>query len=331
MKLLFIAVLYFDAIDTNSLIAGTSQLASTAIGAMAQANLNSKTRDWNYKMYEIQRGDALSDRDSANAYNSPSQQMARFQSAGLNPNLVYGQSGAQASQPVRSSSPMAWNPKAPDYSGIAQGLGNAMSIKLQQSQLDNQEAQRQLINAQTNATNVGAQKTQAEIPGVGISQASSQFDLDMKRSLSDITKAQSYADLQGTLSRVQNTLTDTQTKQIMQAPNLASAVANIIRTNAGTYQTIAETNATNARIQGILSDNQIKAAEARLAQFNIFKSDPEWIRAAILLAQPQNNNPNNAVNPYNPKQKIPQKNAKQLKDMMDSENGQVPNDPSTQY
>jgi len=297
MKLLFIPILFYDGIDnsTGAVVAGTSQLAATAINAMAQSKLNKDTMNYNIGMYNKQRADNLTDLANAQSYNSPQSQMQRYQQAGLNPNLIYGNSNSQSSPVVKSATVGSWSPKAPDYSGIAQGMGNALSVALQQKQLDNMDAQQVLLQAQAAAANAQAQKTTAEIPGVGISQQSSQFDLDMKKSVSDITKAQSYADLQRTLAGINNTLTDTQTKQIMQAPNLATAVANLLRINAGTDQSIAEKNATNARIQGIMSDNQVKAAEARLAQFNIFRSDPEWIRAAILLAQPQNANPSGSI------------------------------------
>lgn len=45
-----------------------------------------------WEMYNRQRSDALSDRDYENAYNSPQSIMSRYVAAGLNPNLIYGNS-----------------------------------------------------------------------------------------------------------------------------------------------------------------------------------------------------------------------------------------------
>ena len=76
---------------------------NTAANVIAQSSTNRKTREWNEKMYAMQRQDALADWRMQNEYNHPSAQMARLREAGLNPNLVYGK-GADATMaaPIRS-------------------------------------------------------------------------------------------------------------------------------------------------------------------------------------------------------------------------------------
>jgi hypothetical protein len=70
--------------------------------------MNKKTREWNEKMYERQRNDALADWMRQNEYNTPEAQMQRFKQAGLNPNLIYGQSNEGAT--IRSTDSKSWNP-----------------------------------------------------------------------------------------------------------------------------------------------------------------------------------------------------------------------------
>lgn len=99
--------------NTVALTQAASELAGQSINAWSAAQTNRKQRQWQEMMYAKQRGDALSDWEMQNQYNSPQEQMARLKAAGLNPNLVYGNGGATAmsSQSVRSSSPGQWSPR----------------------------------------------------------------------------------------------------------------------------------------------------------------------------------------------------------------------------
>lgn len=60
--------------------------------AQQQQNLNDRTFQQNLEMWNLK-----------NAYDSPEQQMARYKAAGLNPNLIYGQSNTSGSMPELSS------------------------------------------------------------------------------------------------------------------------------------------------------------------------------------------------------------------------------------
>ncbi len=73
-----------------ALITGGASLLGQGINAISQGAMNKKSREWQEKMYGIQRQDSLADWAMQNEYNHPSSQMARLRAAGLNPNLVYG-------------------------------------------------------------------------------------------------------------------------------------------------------------------------------------------------------------------------------------------------
>lgn len=92
-----------------SLLGAGGQMAATG-------KMNKKTRQWNEAMYHTQRADALKDWNLQNEYNSPAAQMERFRAAGLNPNLIYGQSNEAGG--IRSSEKGSWNPQAPDVKDI---------------------------------------------------------------------------------------------------------------------------------------------------------------------------------------------------------------------
>lgn len=101
-----------------------------------------------------------------NAYNSPAAQMQRYQAAGLNPNLIYGQSNTAdqvtaASSPNYNTTPM----QAEQMSG-GSGVGDNFSIgdpvmeyyrvlQMQQS-LENAEKQGKVLDSQANLNNMNA-------------------------------------------------------------------------------------------------------------------------------------------------------------------------------
>lgn len=114
------------------LIIAGAQVAASAIAARAQKKSNlelAKTQADANQQYQ----------DSQNAYNSPKQQMARFQEAGLNPNLVYTQ-GNPGNQPSALS--------YPDIGRVnQQEVGANLSTNFNQAAL--MQAQTGAINAKT--------------------------------------------------------------------------------------------------------------------------------------------------------------------------------------
>lgn len=103
-----------------------------------------------------------------NNYNTPAAQMSRYQAAGLNPNLIYGQSNT-ADQVTAASSPNfdATPVQAEQMSGgsgvgddLRATLGDPLKeyyqiLQMQQS-LENSKLQGQLIESQTNKNNMDA-------------------------------------------------------------------------------------------------------------------------------------------------------------------------------
>lgn len=127
-------------------------LAAAGIAAASQAGqiyatgkTNKKTREWNEMMYGRTRQDALDDWNRQNLYNSPAAQMQRYMEAGLNPNLIYGQT--QTASPIRSSDMQSWNPETPDIAGLSrsaiQGIEAYQDYTLQEEQVKNMTAQRE--------------------------------------------------------------------------------------------------------------------------------------------------------------------------------------------
>lgn len=121
-------------------ITAGAALLGQGVNAYSQGRVNKKTREWNEKMYGIQRQDALADWQMQNAYNSPAAQMERLRAAGLNPNLVYGHGADAQGGVVRSTDVKGWNPQAPQFD-LGSVSGQYFNTQMQQAQIDLLEQQ----------------------------------------------------------------------------------------------------------------------------------------------------------------------------------------------
>jgi hypothetical protein len=298
MRLLFLT-LYRDGSgdyggSSAAIVAGSSQIAASAIGAMAQNNLNNKTMQFDTDMYNKQRADAISDRDYQNAYNSPAQQMARFQAAGLNPNLIYGNQSSM-SAPVRSSSPLAWNPKAPDYSGIAQGIGNAMSIAMQQRQLQNLDIQNQVLRQEGDLKAAQTDQINAGIPKIGVDTESARFDLNMKQTLQNVVQAKSIADLDATVIGNDNAISKNEREAALAGMslktsdlNLQQMATNILKARAETANTVMERGRIQAQIDNLNASTQTQGVNQANTQVQTLLHDAD-LRLKSNGIQPNDN------------------------------------------
>ena len=110
----------------------------------------------------------------ARDYNHPAQQMARLQEAGLNPNLIYGSSPAQA----------AGTGQAPDYQMkiSSQDILNTQTLRQITAQTQN-------IRAQSRLADMNAAAMAARIPGLKV-----ESSLTGRRILSSIGQAEAATD-----------------------------------------------------------------------------------------------------------------------------------------
>jgi len=132
------------------LIAGGGQAATGLIA-------NRQNIKFAKEQMKQQREWAQSDWYQVNAYNHPSQQMARYKEAGLNPHLIYGNANNTPAGMVRTTTAEA--PKT-DPRGIIEGIGTAAQAPQALMAVQNLLNQTSLLQAQT--ANLNAQKDLAE-------------------------------------------------------------------------------------------------------------------------------------------------------------------------
>lgn len=244
-------------------IMGGSALLGQGATAYAQGRMNKKTRQWNEKMYAMQRGHALEDWNMQNKYNAPAQQMQRLKEAGLNPNMVYGKGTIdnQTGQ-VRSTDVKGWQPNAPkiDLTGVGSILSQYADIKLKDAQTNNLQKVAEVTVEEKMLKRAQALKIAKDTD-------EKTFDLMFKQSMYEYN-------LDMAQERLRNVRADTSQKlgsnerawqvhTAMLAPNLNEKLANIAYINAKTANTKFERQILEANAQKIKQESHIFGTTGR--------------------------------------------------------------------
>ena len=111
-------------------VSGGAGILGNIVGGLFGRSLQKYQNEWNLEMWHRQ-----------NEYNSPIQQMARYQEAGLNPNLIYSQGSPGNSQSMPTS---AENKYQPDMSFVGDSLRLGMQSEQMKHQNDVMKADRDL-------------------------------------------------------------------------------------------------------------------------------------------------------------------------------------------
>lgn len=265
--------------------AGASLLGS-AINAGSTARQNRLQREWNEKMYGIQRQDSLADWNMQNEYNSPTAQMQRLKAAGLNPNLVYGNGADATSGPVRSTESKSWSPQAPqvDLAGAAQsGLMAYQDMRLRDAQLDNLKANNTIMLEEAMNKVTARNKMIAETGRTLTDTEKMKFELELNKGLAPYQMQAAELANKKTSAETSVLLNRDEREAIMQKSNLAKQFQEILNLRA----TRGQINATTAQIKQLTENAKVEKAlkdlELGLANKGIYKNDPAYVRVITRL------------------------------------------------
>lgn len=230
------------------------------------------SRKWQEKMYKKQRADAIADVQAQNAYNSPAAQMARYKDAGLNPNLIYGQSNEGAT--YRSSSvPGGQSSEAKINVGGA--ISTYQDMKLKDAQIDLMKTQ-QLINFAESVLK-GAQTA-----NVQQQTKTGEFELGLKTDLREISVDAAKAALRKTLADTQFTLDQNERANVMFSPHFAKALLDAAGQAIQNAKSSEEIKEIRERVRNIIADTRMKNADAKLKENGIQPHDSalaRWIQS----------------------------------------------------
>lgn len=175
---------------------GSSAMNNKAVQDTNKANMEiaKYQAQWQQQENEKAYQRSLNMWNLQNEYNSPVQQMARIRAAGLNPNLVYGNGvTGNSTGSTPQYEPAKFNaPTMQSYRGWNLGISDAISqylaYRTSKAQVDNMEAQNNLIRQQT-ATEATKQAN------IAASTSRSEFDLNMAKELKDVSVSSAIADM----------------------------------------------------------------------------------------------------------------------------------------
>lgn len=282
--------------NTGALIAGgipvVGSILENIFNTASTNRQNRLNRQFSEYMYDKQRADALTDRDFQNNYNSPAAQMKRFEEAGLNRNLIYGQTNEGAT--VRSSTFSQPQQNAPqvDFSGVGKGLMAYFDATLKQAQTNNVDALTKVavqtaaltaantikaqaettkIKADTMATGAGFGRTIAETLRImqDTRQSAESFPTTLEKNKQELAKLK--ADTQYTLNQDQRAAAKN-------AVDLKEGMARIARMAIENAKTQDERNKIQQEINNLFKDGRVKELDLKLKEMGIQPGDNMWFR-----------------------------------------------------
>lgn len=274
------------------LMAG-SELLGGMIGAGTQASLNKSTQRWNERMYGRQLQDNIMLWNLQNEYNSPSAQMARFKAAGLNPNLIYGQTNT--ADAVRSSDVKSWNPTNPDFNFIGDSLKSGLSGMLAHADIEQKGAQTNNIRAQTAVAVEDAALRAAQIVSTNAQTAATltgtdraKFELEMAKALAPYQQERSRLgveadklDLQKRSADIKFTLHQDERAAALNAQTLREGAERILNMRLERAKTDDERKILSQQLENLKSDQRLKLLDLKLKESGVQPHDAWWLRMLI--------------------------------------------------
>lgn len=264
-----------EPVTAGLITAGVSALGQGAT-AYAQGKMNRKTREWNEKMYNLQRQHSLADWTMQNEYNSPQAQMQRLKMAGLNPNLVYGKGADNVAGSVRSADSKSWNPQSPNLNfgeSAATGLNAYLNTELRQAQIDNLKTQNTAI---ANEAILKAAQTESTLQSTSMSK----FDLGLKSELRQISLQAATENLRKLTTDIDISLQSNDRAAAQNASSLKEAVERILTSRESRAKTIVEKEQIRNQINLMKKDGELKDLDLNLKRIGVQPGDNIILRAA---------------------------------------------------
>lgn len=262
------------AIDVGLVAAGASVLGQ-GIGAFSQGRLNKKMRKWNERMYGVQRADALADWNMMNEYNSPEAQMARFEAAGLNPNLIYGSSNEGAV--VRSANVDSWRPQAIQFdpSEAVMGYSNVTS---RAAQTDNVKAATDVAKqeAALKAVEITSKLIGIDRSKIGVER--DKFNLSQAQKLADVSLESAAEQLRKTKAEVGMITDSNERAAASNAQSLQKGVEEILNLREQRAKTREEVESIKVQRRNIYQDYDLRQLDLELKKLGIQPSDNIFLR-----------------------------------------------------
>lgn len=250
--------------------AALAQGIGTGLNALFTGFQNRRQRRWANQMYQRQYKDSLAFWNMQNQYNTPQAQMQRFQDAGLNPNLVYGQgSSGNASAPNVPTTPSGQF-NTPDFSGIGAILPQFMDMEIKQATYDNlltdntvKLEQAELLRAQRASTLQGTKR--------------SEFDLALDTELRDISAQARRENLRQLVIGNEFQMAENERRNATTSASLRESVQRVLNMRL-------EGRRLDVATRNLWKDNRLKTLEIELRELGLNPNSPFYMRAVARIA-----------------------------------------------
>lgn len=267
--LILLLIYKLFTMPSDALIAGGANVTSSLINAASSSIQNKRQRKFTEYLYDKQYKDNLDFWNMQNEYNSPLQQVARLQEAGLNPALIYGQSSGGAAGTAGSiRSPEAKMPefRTPQWGDVFGSIIPTIS------QLYDIEAKKQTIDNLKEDNKVKKQDAllkAAQVVATGVNTARSEFDLNFEKSLVDISAQARKEALRQTKTQTDLSMKKDEREAAKNSSDLAEAAERILTMRIGR-------SATRSTIKGRNLDNTLKQMDIDLRKMGINPNSSMW-------------------------------------------------------
>jgi len=260
----------------GTVISALGGVAGTAINAASSGGTNERSAHFTEWMYDKARQHALDDYHMQNEYNSPKNQMQRYKDAGLNPNLIYGQSNEGAT--VRSSSGQGTSMQAPQVDPKLPGqiVQGYYDTQMKRESINNMKAQHTVMEMEAVLKDA---QTRATLADAGLKET----DL-LTRSQSNIMDLQGKAaGINKTMADTKYTLDNNERAAIQNSQSLKESAERILKMRAERSKIPSEIEEINARIKNLEKDSKLKEMDIKMREMGIQPNDPMYARVLAKL------------------------------------------------
>ena len=243
-------------------IAGGASLIGGLFNSGSQRRQNLQSQAFSREMYQQQRDDGINFWNMQNDYNSPQAQMNRFQEAGLNPNLIYGQGNSGNAGAIPTPDVQSAQFKSPESGNAISSAGlsaiNAMyDLEIKQASYDNMKRQGNVI-----AMDAALRAAQAD---------NSSFDARLKKKLENNSLQVAEENLRALQTNTNFQLSEWERRDATTNMSLDESFSRIVKNRVDTDK--ARQIISNAR-----KDGTLKQLEIELRKIGMDSRDPFYAR-----------------------------------------------------
>jgi len=261
-------------IPIASLIQSGASLLGGSLNALSQRAQNRRSERFTREMYDKTNQQNLSNWRLQNEYNSPQATMQRFQEAGLNKHLIYGQNSASA--PVPTPDLQTPQFRAPEWgNGVSAagltGINSIYDIQIKQAQIDNLKTQntvlleeQRLKAAQTRATMTAEQRANFDL----------MFETEMRSTSADARRE----NLRQTKTYTDNSIDANARAATLNASNVNEALERMLTLQEQRKIQPLERARLRENISLMKQDGTLKTIEIELRNAGVNPNDPMWAR-----------------------------------------------------